>query len=78
MASLTGIIKTIAKTSCGGIIACSVIKTSPLQLRFQGDSDAVLTKEFLVIPSHVSLKKGDTAYVMAYGENSYFVLGRSD
>jgi hypothetical protein len=74
--SMTGLIKHIAKTSSGGITACNVVKTSPLQLQFTGDSSTVVTAEFLVIPAHVSLKKGDTAYVTEYGDNSYFVLGK--
>lgn len=74
--SLSGIIKEIAgqvNNKC--IITCNVIKTNPLQLQFQGDSTVVLTKESLVIPEHVSLAKGNKAYVMKNGED-FFVLGK--
>lgn len=75
--SLSGMIKEIAgNANMGGIITCNVIKTNPLQLQFQGDSAVVLTKESLVIPAHVSLAKGNKAYVMKNGENSFFVLGK--
>ena len=75
--SLSGIIKEIAgQANGGGIITCNVIKAKPLQLQFQGDSSVILTKESLVVPAHVSLAKGDKAYVMKNGENSFFVLGK--
>lgn len=74
--SLTGMIKEIAGKSAGSIITCNVIKANPLQLQFQGDSSVVLTKESLIIPAHVSLAKGNTAYLMKNGENSFFVLGK--
>lgn len=74
--SLVGMIKEMTGQSGGGILKCSVIKTAPLQLQFQGDSSVVLTKESLIVPAHVSLVRGDTAYVMKNGENSFFVLGK--
>ena len=74
--SITGLIREIAGQSNGNIITCSVIKANPLQLQFQGDSSVVLTKESLIVPAHVSLAKGNTAYLMKNGENSFFVLGK--
>lgn len=74
--SLAGMIKEMVGQSAGGIITCSVIKANPLQLQFQGDSSVLLTKESLIVPAHVSLAKGNTAYVMKNGENSFFVLGK--
>lgn len=74
--SLAGMIREMAGQSGNSIIACNVIKENPLQLKFQGDSSVVLTKESLIVPAHVSLVKGNTAYVMKNGENSFFVLGK--
>lgn len=74
--SLVGMIKEMAGQSGGGILTCSVLRTNPLQLQFQGDTSVVLTKESLIVPAHVSLVKGNTAYVMKNGENSFFVLGK--
>lgn len=74
--SLVGMLKEMTGQSGGGILTCSVIKSNPLQLQFQGDSSVVLTKESLIVPAHVSLSKGDTAYVMKNGGNSFFVLGK--
>ena len=65
--SLTGLLRQIAKES----------NTNPLQLKFQGDMDTIIFKESLVIPDHVlSLSKGNTAYIIPYGDNLYFVLGK--
>lgn len=74
--SLAGMIREMAGQSKERIITCSVIKVNPLQLQFQGDSSVVLTKESLIVPAHVSLTKGNTAYLMKNGENSFFVLGK--
>lgn len=74
--SLAGMIKEMVRPSGGSIITCNVVRTNPLQLQFQGDSSVVLTKEILIVPAHVSLVKGNTAYVMKNGENSFFVLGK--
>lgn len=74
--SFAGMIRKIAQDSNKGIFACTVVRTNPLQLKFEGDADAIFSKECLVIPAHVSLSKGNTAYLMPYGDNSYFVLGK--
>lgn len=74
--SFTGMIRKIAQESNKGIFACTVAKASPLQLKLEGDADTILTKECLIVPAHVSLSKGNTAYLMPYGDNSYFVLGK--
>lgn len=74
--SLAGMIREMAGHSGGSIITCNVIKANPLQLKFQGDSSVVLTEESLIVPAHVSLAKGNTAYVMKNGDNSFFVLGK--
>lgn len=74
--SFVGMIKQIAQESGNGILTCTVANKSPVQLRVQGNAEAVIFKEALIIPAHVSLEKGDTAYVMRNGDNSYFVLGK--
>lgn len=74
--SFVGQIREIVQQSSIGIMACTVVKTNPIQLRVKDNADAVIFKESLVIPSHVSLQKGDTAYLTPYAENTYFVLGK--
>lgn len=74
--SFAGMIKQMVQETNKGILTCTVVKTSPLQLRVQGNADTVLFKECLIVPEHVTLAKGNTAYVMQSGDNSYFVLGK--
>ncbi len=77
--SLVGMIRQIAQETNGGIMACTVVKTSPLLLKVQGDTETNLCKECLIIPKHVPvarLKKGETVYVMQNNSNTYFVLGK--
>lgn len=74
--SFVGMIRQIVQESSSGILTCSVTNTNPVKLRVQGDADAVIFKESLIIPAHVSLDKGNTAYLMQCGDNSYFVLGK--
>lgn len=74
--SFVGMIKQIIQETNSGILACTVVNTNPVQLRVQGNADAVIFKESLIIPAHVSLGKGDTAYIMQSGGNSWFVLGK--
>ena len=75
--SLTGLLRQIAKESNNSILACTVVNTNPLQLKFQGDMDTIIFKESPVIPDRVlSLSKGNTAYIIPYGDNLYFVLGK--
>lgn len=77
--SLLGMMKNVVGQTMGAnIIACTVSKSSPLQLKFQGDNDVVLDKDCLIIPDHVTgLSKGKTVYVMPSNDgNEYFVLGK--
>ena len=75
-ASFVGQIREIVQQSSNGIMACTVVKANPVQLRVKDNADAVIFKESLVIPEHVTLQKGDTAYVTPFAENTYFVLGK--
>ncbi len=76
--SLAGTIKQIIQNSSGSTIACTVSKTKPLKLKFQGDKKMVLDKDCLVIPKHIKgLAKGKTVYVMPNtGGTGYIVLGK--
>ncbi len=74
--SFVGLIRQMIQESGNGIMECTVTGTSPVQLRVQGNADAVIYKESLIIPAHVTLGSGDTAYIMPYCDNSYFVLGK--
>lgn len=74
--SFVGQLREIMQQSSNGIMACTVIKTNPVQLRVKDNADAVIFNESLIIPAHVALQKGDTAYVTPYAENTYFVLGK--
>lgn len=75
--SLAGMLKEITQSG-EGIMSCSVAKTSPLQLVFDGDSKVVLDKDVLVIPKSVTgLSKGATVYITPTGAgDKYMVLGR--
>ena len=42
--SLTGLLRQIAKESNNSILACTVVNTNPLQLKFQGDMDTIIFK----------------------------------
>lgn len=74
--SFVGQIREIMQQSSNGIMACTVVKSNPIQLRVNDNADAIIFKESLVIPAHVTLQKGDTAYVTSFAENTYFVLGK--
>ncbi|MEZ3491583.1 MAG: hypothetical protein K1W38_04570 [Lachnospiraceae bacterium] len=74
--SFVGMIRQIVQESRSGILTCSVTNTNPVKLRVQGNADAVIFNESLIIPAHVQLDKGNTAYLMQCGDNSYFVLGK--
>lgn len=76
--SFVGQLREIVQQSSNGIMACTVVKSNPIQLRVKDNADAVIFKESLVIPAHVSLQKGDTAYLMPFAENTYFVLGKGN
>lgn len=73
--SLLGMMKEVVQGSSPGILACTVSKTNPLQLKFQGDTKAVIDRDALIVPDHVRLTKNCTAYLMQIGD-SYFVLGK--
>ncbi|MCR5824794.1 MAG: hypothetical protein K6G60_10225 [Lachnospiraceae bacterium] len=75
--SFMELIKQVSHTG-DDTIACTVSKTKPLQLKFQGDTKVVLDKDVLVIPKHVKgLSKGKTVYVMPSKDGAgYVVLGR--
>lgn len=78
--SLSGAVKQIAHDVSGGlgVMVCTVSKSSPLQLKFQGDTKTVLKKDNLIIPKHVTgLSKGKTVYVCPTGDgDAYLVLGK--
>lgn len=76
--SLAGIIKKMAQDAGEGIMSCTVVKTSPLQLKFDGDSKVVIKKDVLIIPKNVTgLSKGSTVYITPTGNgDKYMVMGR--
>ena len=59
-------------------MSCTVVKTSPLQIKFDGDSKVVLDKNVLVIPKNVTgLSKGSTVYITPTGTgDKYMIMGR--
>lgn len=73
--SLLGMMKEVARGSVSEILACTVTRTNPLQLKFQGDTKTVIDRDALIIPDHVKLTKNCTAYIMQSGD-SFFVLGK--
>lgn len=77
--SLAGVLRNLAQEVAGSnTIACTVAKTKPLTLKFQGDTKVTLDKDVLIIPKHVKgLSKGKTVYVMPSTSGSgYVVLGK--
>ncbi|MCR5790114.1 MAG: DUF2577 domain-containing protein [Lachnospiraceae bacterium] len=77
--SLAGLLKEIAQGAVDGeIMSCTVKKSSPLQLKFDGDSKIVLDKDVLIIPKNVTgLSKGKTVYITPTGNGEkYMVMGR--
>lgn len=74
--SLLGTIREIASQESNNIVACTVVKTNPLQLKIKDKSGAIITQKSLIIPSHVTLSVGNTAFITPYAQNTYFVLGR--
>lgn len=76
--SLAGMIKQMVQDVGEGVMSCTVVKTSPLQLKFDGDSKVVINKDVLIIPRNVTgLSKGSTVYITPTGNgDKYIIMGR--
>lgn len=78
--SLAGMIKEISQRAGGGtnVMSCTVQKTKPLKLKFEGDTKVTLDKDSLIIPAHIKgLSKGKKVSVVPVGDgDSYMIVGR--
>ncbi len=78
--SLAGMIKGMVQSVGGNmkVMSCTVASTSPLKLKFEGDTKVVLTKANLTIPAHIKgLSKGKKVNVVPVGDgDGYMIVGR--
>lgn len=74
--SLAELVREIVNQTVEKTIATKVDKVNPLKLILKDNSEAIIYKESVIIPDHITLKKGDTAYLEPYSENTYLVSGK--
>ena len=77
--SIAGLIREIGQNAKqDDVLVCTVTKTKPIQLKYEGDSKVLIDKDVLVIPKHVKkLKKGSLVLVHPTGDGErFFVIGK--
>ncbi len=74
--SIAGLIREIGQNAKqDDVLVCTVTKTKPIQLKYEGDSKVLIDNDVLVIPKHVKkLKKGSLVLVHPTGDGERFIV----